>query len=274
MCSSDLLGHVTNRMFTTLESKGILRTAPEESMLASLHKVSDPLAAEFVRTFRHEFFFGRQLLQRYEHLREEAAQQKVSVLLPKFVGGRNKTDFASLYGFRPQHADTFFLSPWEFCQWFEAVQLQPPSASNALAKWTSTGKTKFGTGDMQNLRPIEDYEFDLSKMTVTNGSYRFPSAEVVFTGTAPDSYIRFRSLWCLQKRLIPKVPCPENTPLPNRRVSKETRAKIFSIYLRPWTLAKRLATDMVPFLSDLALLDETGTAQEEEIGRASCRERV
>ena len=91
-------------MFTTLESKGILRTAPEETMLASLHKASDPLAAEFIRTFRHEYFFGRMLLQRYEHLREDTGKAKVSVVLPKFAGGHNKTDFASLYGFRPPHA--------------------------------------------------------------------------------------------------------------------------------------------------------------------------
>ena len=41
------LAHVVNRMFTTLESKGILRTAPEEFMLSSLYKAHDPLAAEF-----------------------------------------------------------------------------------------------------------------------------------------------------------------------------------------------------------------------------------
>ena len=41
------LAHVVNRMFTTLESKGILRTAPEEFMLSSLYKAHDPLAAKF-----------------------------------------------------------------------------------------------------------------------------------------------------------------------------------------------------------------------------------
>ena len=48
------------------------------------------------------------------------------------------------------------------------------------------------------------------------------------------------------------VPCPEQTPLPNRRMSKEARGKIYSVYLRPWTLAKPLATEFVPFLADLA----------------------
>ena len=57
--SSAQLAHVVNRMFTTLETKGILRTAPEEFMLTSLYKANDALTAEFFRTCRHEFFFGK-----------------------------------------------------------------------------------------------------------------------------------------------------------------------------------------------------------------------
>ena len=48
------------------------------------------------------------------------------------------------------------------------------------------------------------------------------------------------------------VPCPENTPLPNRRISKESRAKLFSVYLCPWTLSSLMATTDMPFIVDLA----------------------
>ena len=129
-------------MITVLEGKGILRMAPEESMLNSMHRAHDPLAAEFIRTFRHEFFFGYQLLQRYEHVRDQTSTQSVSILLPKSKFGQDTTDFASLYGFRPRHPDTYFLSPWEFCQWFEGVGLQPPSAWFDLSKWTAEGARK------------------------------------------------------------------------------------------------------------------------------------
>ena len=61
--ASAQLAHVCNKMFTTLESKGILRTAPEEFMLASQYRPDDELFAEFIRTFRHTFFF-RSLLRR------------------------------------------------------------------------------------------------------------------------------------------------------------------------------------------------------------------
>ena len=135
-------------MFITLESTSILRIEPEESMLASLHKSSDPLAAEFVRTFRHDYFFGRQLLQRYENLRDTNKKHTVPIFLPKGLAGEDRTDFASLYGFRRAHADTFFLSPWEFCQWFTAVPLTPPSAGkHCLSKWTASGKAKRGKED-------------------------------------------------------------------------------------------------------------------------------
>jgi hypothetical protein len=120
------------------------------------------------------------------------------------------------------------------------------------------------------LIPIEDYEFDWSQISIADGRspndyYGFPLPQTVFTGTAPESYKRFRSLWCLQRRLIPLVPCPENTPLPSRKTTKESRGKILSIYLRPWTLVRKLATDLVPFLSDVALSNATGSAQEAEM---------
>ena len=44
--ASAQLPHVVNRMFTTLESKGILRVATEEFLLSSRYKPHDPLAAE------------------------------------------------------------------------------------------------------------------------------------------------------------------------------------------------------------------------------------
>ena len=105
--SSVQLAHMTNRMFTTLESKGILRTALEEYMLAAMHKAGDPLAAEFIHTFRHEHFNGRHLILRYEHIRDNISKQSVSILMPKTLARRETTDFPSLYGFRPSHPNVF-----------------------------------------------------------------------------------------------------------------------------------------------------------------------
>ena len=62
--ASAQLAHVCNRMFVTLEGKGILRAATEEFMLASRYNPSDPLAAEFIRTFRSRHFHGRFFVDR------------------------------------------------------------------------------------------------------------------------------------------------------------------------------------------------------------------
>ena len=47
-------------------------------------------------------------------------------------------------------------------------------------------------------------------------------------------------------------------------MSKEKRAKILSIYSRPWTLARAQATADVPFLTDLALVPPTGEDKDKE----------
>ena len=52
------------------------------------------------------------------------------------------------------------------------------------------------------------------------------------------------------------VPCPESTPLPNRKGMKANRAKLLNIYLRPWTLVKQEGTAAVPFLRDLDFTPE------------------
>ena len=43
------MAHVWNKMFTTLEGKGVLRTAPEEFLLAAEYNPHDELAAAGVR---------------------------------------------------------------------------------------------------------------------------------------------------------------------------------------------------------------------------------
>ena len=55
---SGQLAHVCTRMFTALEGKGILRVSTEEFLLSSRYNPTDPLAAEFVRTFREQIFHG------------------------------------------------------------------------------------------------------------------------------------------------------------------------------------------------------------------------
>ncbi len=140
--ASTQLAHVTNRMFTTLEGKGILRASTEEFMLASQHKPHDQLAGEFIRTFRHQNFLGKYFLDRYDALSEKKGEVDVRVLLPKCGCGPDVPDQVALYGFRSTKPNVFFLSPWEFCQWCIIHRLQPPTAEYNWSKFSRTGTEK------------------------------------------------------------------------------------------------------------------------------------
>ena len=156
----------------------------------------------------------------------------------------------SLYGMRCNHPDLFFLSPWEFCQWFNARRLQAPSESNSLTIWTEVGKSKSGQHPAI-YEPGVDYVLNEGRIAAESHIFAFPPSHEVFGDVAPANYDTFRNSWVLIKRKVPVVPCPEYCPLPNKRMSKHERSKKYSVYLRPWTLSRLYATASVPFLGDL-----------------------
>ena len=115
-----------------------------------------------------------------------------------------------------------------------------------------SGKKKRAEGSAEPLVAGEDYVFDFPKIESMEGVYGFPESKRAFDGTPPSSYAAFHANWILLRRLRPMVPCAENTPLPNRSISKDARAKLLSIYQRPWTMSKKMATIRAPFVLDLA----------------------
>ena len=81
--ASAQLAHVCNRMFSVLESKGILRTATEEILLAAKYKPGDELSAEFISTFRYQRFAGMAYLQKYEQLKQKKSIDVRHLQIPK-----------------------------------------------------------------------------------------------------------------------------------------------------------------------------------------------
>ena len=132
---SGQLAHVCNRMFTALESKGILRSAPEEFMLSERYRPGDELAAEFIRTFRHQFFHGAAYLARYDSLKKKDETFEVRQMLPKAGRSVNVADEVLLYGLRPLDPRLQFLSPWQFVQHWKVHKLRPPSVLYTLTCW-------------------------------------------------------------------------------------------------------------------------------------------
>ena len=47
------------------------------------------------------------------------------------------------------------------------------------------------------------------------------------------------------------VPAPSFTPMPDKAADREGKARLFSLYMRPWVLDARHASAMVPHVTDL-----------------------
>ena len=250
---------VVNRMFTDLETKGTLRTAPETFNLAANLHDHDILNAEFVRTFRNADFPGGAFMRRHEAVMKQSDQQVAAVSRLPRKPHRNSmyqttsANWVDLYGFRSKHDRVHYLSPWEFLMWWEPFRLHPPCHSEQYqwTKWIGSGesfyKEHLADDDPPELQPGEHFavneEYISSLPPVTRERMLlFPNLPVLH---------RFRHEWMLRKRCRPVVPCPEASPLPHKSHSQNERARICSIYLRPWVLIPELSSAHVPSLRNL-----------------------
>ena len=57
--------------------------------------------------------------------------------------------------------------------------------------------------------------------------------------------------WYMRRRKRPMVPQPTRTPMPEKEKDPEKKARLFSLYMRPWTLRESWATDAVPHICQL-----------------------
>ena len=130
------------------------------------------------------------------------------------------------------------MSPWEFVQWWKLVRIKPPSLFYSYTEWLKdSDKERADAGVDYKIRPRKFEHKDI---------FVYP-----LRTNAGEKYERFRNTWFLRRRLKPHVPCPENTPMPNGKMTSEQRSKMFSIYLRAWTLVNDDASVEVPFIVDL-----------------------
>ena len=120
-------------MFSDLEAKGVLRSAPEDFNLAAHADDRDELHAEFIRTFRSVSFCGYEFVNRYKQtLRHEAVATK-KVTLPRATRKiaqlfSARVFAAEIYGYRGRDPRVYYLSPWEFAMYWCAVRLLPPQS--------------------------------------------------------------------------------------------------------------------------------------------------
>ena len=235
--ASSQLAHVCNRFFSVLESKGMLRPATEEFLLASRYSPDDELHAEFIRSFRHQRFWGMAYLQQYDQAKAKKKSDARFLKIPATKTISAEFDEALLYGLRPTDDRLDALCPWVFIQWWKPHRLQSPSRDYNLTVWSDDWEPHSGK------RPVAGKDFFLNETSIHSCPHWvcFPDRECFKDNL---DYQSFRHSWILIERTYPVVPCAEKTPLPNRKQSKQMRAKLFSVYLRPWTLVATEATDI------------------------------
>ena len=107
---------VVHRVLADFQHRSMVRTAPEEWNLAAHWHDQDPMAAEFVRSYRSIHFPGVQLLARLEMEERKQEGKEIKKVLPIAHGrGSGPEDcarhFVDFYGYRGSHPAIFYLNP-------------------------------------------------------------------------------------------------------------------------------------------------------------------
>ena len=144
-------------------------------------------------------------------------------------------------GLRPPDGRLDALCPWVFYQLWYPHRLKKPTQNYTLTIWNDDWDPK------SQERPVAGRDFFLNEKFMCGQPHwiSFPERDCFKDNR---EYQSLRHSWILIERSYPMVPCAENTPLPNRKQSKQQRAKLFSVYLRPWTLLASEATSSKPYV--------------------------
>ena len=234
---------MTHRVLVDFQHRCMTRTAPEEWNLAANWQSHDVKAAEFLRTYRSDDFPGGQLVRRLEAETRGATEREVSKVIPArkvtkaaVPGPLLLKDFTDLYGYRGQDQRVFLLNPWEFLMLWEVVPLPKPSGKpGSLTVWTTRASANTG-----------EREYDV------NPAAEKADEDSVFYPILPGD-VQLRKKWYMRRRRRPMVPAPANTPMPDKAGHAEGKARLLSLYMRPWVLERVWATAVVPHIADLDL---------------------
>ena len=135
---------MASRMLSDLEYRGSVRPITEEFNLASNFRHDDVMNAEFYRTSHFKQFYGGNILRLLRSWKASSPQpESKHLFIRKRVGYTKKHDVwdASTehkYGYRGDNPAFYYLSPWEFCQWWIVDRLKSPT-SDKRTEWTEEG---------------------------------------------------------------------------------------------------------------------------------------
>ena len=259
------LHRITNRVFTDIHHRCMARPAAEEWTLPAFSHEQDVTNAEFIRTYQSANFPGGQLVKRLDDEMNRIAERTAVKLLPVHVKSEKIGDddlvlkhFPDLYGFRgylPDYAPVYYLNPWEFIMLWEIARLPRP-AEKAAPDGAADGA---GTAPPPLTRwkdkSCEGEEPTFEVNPAAEAFYRDSGDLLFYPVIAGD--VQLRNTWYMKRRKKPMVPAPSNTPMPDRCNSPEKRARLYSIYLRPWVMDASWATaGVVPYITHLNVVPD------------------
>ena len=161
-----------------------------------------------------------------------------------------------IYGFRSQDERVFYLSPWELRTFWYAEALHAPDSVGTyqMTRWRSQAAVEVSLSALKETPPEGTFlagvhyelneEFCLAQQNIC-----------IFPDTVQTA--KFRHQWILKPRDRPVDPCPQGTPLPKKGMAPEEKARLCSVYMRPWTLINEFATAAVPHLRNLNVVQQT-----------------
>ena len=133
----------------------------------------------------------------------------------------------------------------EFVMHWEVIQLPAPHKTNdhgAVSQWLPG--LQVSERDPTNIHSYEPYPAAESK-------------DLLFYPNIPGDF-QLRSRWYMRRRARPMVPAPSHTPMPDKENNPDGKARLYSIYLRPWTLDAGIATAEAPHITNLDIVPSPG----------------
>ena len=137
---------------------------------------------------------------------------------------------------------------------WEVRRLQPPpldadddpKAEQSLTSWAAKGT--FGAIPTSNGERWYALKNDLSQVPDSQDYLPYPRDD------ADEQLAAFRNQWIMKRHKRSVVPAPTHTPMPESQGTSEAKARLFSLYMRPWVLLDKDASEHVPTLARLGYL--------------------
>ena len=155
-----------------------------------------------------------------------------------------------IYGFRGADARVYYLNPWEFLMFWEVERVGTPKqyAQDEMPVSVWTG-----------VEVLPGTQAEAGKHYVIDDVGLRDHPDYIALPDIPAMQ-QMRHEWVLRRANRPYVPHPDSTPMPDHAGTPEDKAKLYSVYLRPWVLDKELASTAVPHITELNSCDGSSSS--------------